>query len=418
MASIERAKTQRTGYVVRYRGPDRKPRSKTFKRRADAESFLRTVEADVIRGTWVDPNAGKILLRDWGTQWWETTVNLRPSTRARDNATYRNHIEPTFGAVPIASINHLAVRQWVAKLSASGLAPATVHKAYQVLSKILRSAVDADLLVGSPCDRVPLPRIERHEMRFLDPDGVARLANTIDPRYRALVLLGAYGGLRSGELFALRRERLDLRPVPGRRGRDCGRGRRPLPLRPTQDPRRPPIRSAAAFVVDELAAHVGEYRRRRSRVPRARGRSDSSVAVPQKNLGAGRQREPTSRHCDRTTFATPRWRCGSRRERLHMRSHDGPGTRRVRSCSTGTATCCRTPRSASRTRSTISAARAPRSARDAVVLEFPREERAKNGPEREASRSPRPAAPALNWGDASGASWNRTSDLILIRDAL
>ena len=58
------------------------------------------------------------------------------------------------------------------------------------------------------------------------------------------------------------------------------------------------------------------------------------------------------------------------------------------------------------------------SARDAIVLEFPREERAKNGPERDASRSARPAAPALTWGDVGGASWNRTSDLILIRDAL
>jgi hypothetical protein len=56
--------------------------------------------------------------------------------------------------------------------------------------------------------------------------------------------------------------------------------------------------------------------------------------------------------------------------------------------------------------------------RDAIVLPFPREERAKNGPERDASRPPRPAAPALNWGYISGASKNRTCDLILIRDAL
>jgi hypothetical protein len=57
-------------------------------------------------------------------------------------------------------------------------------------------------------------------------------------------------------------------------------------------------------------------------------------------------------------------------------------------------------------------------ARDAIVLEFPREERAKNRPERDASRPPRLAAPALTRGNLSGASWNRTSDLILIRDAL
>jgi hypothetical protein len=37
-------------------------------------------------------------------------------------------------------------------------------------------------------------------MRFLTPVEIARLADTIRPHYRALVLVGAYGGLRIGEL--------------------------------------------------------------------------------------------------------------------------------------------------------------------------------------------------------------------------
>jgi hypothetical protein len=37
-------------------------------------------------------------------------------------------------------------------------------------------------------------------MRFLNPTEVARLADVIDVRYRALVLVAAYGGLRIGEL--------------------------------------------------------------------------------------------------------------------------------------------------------------------------------------------------------------------------
>ena len=52
------------------------------------------------------------------------------------------------------------------------------------------------------------PRIERTEMRFLDMTQVATLADTIDARYRALVWVGAYGGLRAGELFGLRRVRV------------------------------------------------------------------------------------------------------------------------------------------------------------------------------------------------------------------
>ena len=46
-------------------------------------------------------------------------------------------------------------------------------------------------------------------MRFLTPEQVADLADSIDPRYQAAVLLGAYGGLRAGELFGLRARNVD-----------------------------------------------------------------------------------------------------------------------------------------------------------------------------------------------------------------
>ena len=42
------------------------------------------------------------------------------------------------------------------------------------------------------------------------PAEIARLAETIEPKYRAMVLLGAYCSLRFGELAGLRRSRIDL----------------------------------------------------------------------------------------------------------------------------------------------------------------------------------------------------------------
>jgi integrase len=98
----------------------------------------------------------------------------------------------------------------VAELSARGPAPATVQKAYQLLGKVMGAAVDAGMLAQSPCRRVPLPKVERDEMRFLTPAEVATLADAIGARYRALVLVGAYGGLRIWELAGLRRSRVDL----------------------------------------------------------------------------------------------------------------------------------------------------------------------------------------------------------------
>jgi integrase len=75
---------------------------------------------------------------------------------------------------------------------------------------VLAGAVDAGMIAQSPCRRISLPKIEREEMCFLTPVEIARLADAIRPRYRALVLVGAYGGLRIGELAGLRRARVDV----------------------------------------------------------------------------------------------------------------------------------------------------------------------------------------------------------------
>jgi integrase len=119
---------------------------------------------------------------------------------------------PPFGELPLAAIDYLTVTAWVASLTANGKAPATVVKAYQVVNKAMRAAVSAKMLPANPCHGVPLPRIETEEMRFLTPTELARLAECIDPRFRALVLVAAAAGLRLGELTGLRRHRVSLSP--------------------------------------------------------------------------------------------------------------------------------------------------------------------------------------------------------------
>jgi len=124
-------------------------------------------------------------------------TNLRPSTAARDQDYVRPYVSPRFGSMPLASIDQRDVRAWMADLSSQGLAPATVQKAYQILGKVLGAAVDAGMIPQSRCRRVPLPKVEREEMRFLTPAEAATLADAIRPAYRALVLVGAYGGFAS-----------------------------------------------------------------------------------------------------------------------------------------------------------------------------------------------------------------------------
>jgi integrase len=211
MAHIEkRTRRGRVTYRARYRDPAGREKARVFNRRVDAQRFLTEVENSKLRGTWTDPALGRVLFREWLAEWWSTTTNLRPSTRARDEMLLRRYAVPRFGNQPLAAIRQREVRAWVADLAATELAPSTVRKTYHLLGKVLAAAVDAGMIVQSPCQRVPLPKIEREEMRFLTPPEIARLADAIRPGYRALVLVGAYGGLRIGELAGLRRSRVDL----------------------------------------------------------------------------------------------------------------------------------------------------------------------------------------------------------------
>jgi integrase len=195
---------------ARYTGTDGRERSKTFARKVDADQFLAETATGMARGEWADPKLGRQRVADFYGEWWPSTGNLRPSTRSRDEGLFRVHILPRFGSRRLASVTQPEVVEWVTSLSEKGLSPATVSLCSQRLAKLFGAAVDAGYLAMSPCRRIPLPRIEREEMRFLNAEEVARLADAIDPRYKALVLVGAYGGLRIGEMAGLRRRHVDV----------------------------------------------------------------------------------------------------------------------------------------------------------------------------------------------------------------
>src|SRR5690348_2389079 len=128
MASIERRKTS-TGelrWEVRYRVGGREV-SRTFKRERDAKAYRTTVEHDELRSAAFDPRSGRITLEEWWAIWWPSTLQLRASTRARDESCWRARIRPELGALPLVKIDRATLRGWVASLSAAGLAPATVH---------------------------------------------------------------------------------------------------------------------------------------------------------------------------------------------------------------------------------------------------------------------------------------------------
>ena len=203
-------------YDVRYRGADGKERSKTFRTKKDAERYERAQQTAMERGLWVDPQKGRITLEAWAHDWQRTVVHLRPTTRRIYESNLRLHILPGLGAVELGKLTPAMLRAWLAEVTVKvgghgkPMSAASSAQAYRTLNRVLSAAVDDELLGRNPLTGIRPPRATQHEMRFLTHDEVATLAATIDPRYRAMILLAAYGGARAGELIALRRRHVDL----------------------------------------------------------------------------------------------------------------------------------------------------------------------------------------------------------------
>lgn len=208
MAHVEKRGAGR--WRARYRGPDGKERSRTFDRKVDAERFLATVEADKVRGDWVDPARQQGTVREWAERWQATTVSLEPATVAWYAAKLRNHVLPALGDFRVGALDQLAVRTWVAEMVASGAGPRTVHGAVVTLSQVLDTAMSAGAVRANATRGVKLPRNPKREMLFLNAAEVEGLAQAARPPYGTLIRFAAFSGLRAGEIGALRVGRLDL----------------------------------------------------------------------------------------------------------------------------------------------------------------------------------------------------------------
>ena len=168
------------------------------------------MEADLSRGHWNEPADVTTTVSEWGERFLAAQrPRLAVKTVALYGSLYKSCIEPTFGDTALPKIRKIDVREWAASLSARPLSPSRVRQALGLLSQILASAVDDDLLKVNPCIGVRGPRLPVTEPQILTPEEVARLAEAIRPPYGLLVELLAYGGLRIGEAFALRRRSLD-----------------------------------------------------------------------------------------------------------------------------------------------------------------------------------------------------------------
>ena len=185
-------------------------KGKTFARKRDAERFLIELESSKHHGTYLDPHLGKTTLNQWWDRYAANATHLKPTTRETYRFMASRYLLPHLGSKPLASISRLDVEGWVGRLKLDRVGSPTIRASHQVLCRVLQTATEAGVIGRNPAVGVKVPKANRAEMRFLSPAEIRRIADAVQPRYRALIRTLAYTGLRIGEAAALRVDNLDL----------------------------------------------------------------------------------------------------------------------------------------------------------------------------------------------------------------
>ncbi|WP_371793492.1 site-specific integrase [Streptomyces sp. NBC_01471] len=212
-----RIKTDRHGTGLRYRaryvGPDGTEKSKSFRdgQKRLAESWLAQIEADMTRGQYVDPRAGRITFRQYAEKWLKAQGS-EPSWVASMESQLTLHAFPHIGSRPLGSFQPEHVREWVATLEQRGIPGTYARTIYSNVRAVLSAAVDDAYLNRNPCSvrSVKQPIVERKRVEPWSAERVFAVQAGMPDRYQAMVDLGAGCGMRQSEILGVTVDAFDF----------------------------------------------------------------------------------------------------------------------------------------------------------------------------------------------------------------
>lgn len=197
-------------WQVRYDDPDGQERTRTFRRKPDAQRFLDEVTADLVTGRYVDPDAGRMTLEIFAGRWLAAQT-FDATTRETVESRIRVHVNPTLGRMQLRSIKPSTVQAWV-RGRQTDVAPSYCRLLLANLSTILAAAVDDQLIAANPCDSraVSPPKVVKGKIVPWTVERVEAVVAGHPDEYRAVPVVGSGCGLRQGETFGLAVEAVDF----------------------------------------------------------------------------------------------------------------------------------------------------------------------------------------------------------------
>ncbi|WP_168627353.1 site-specific integrase [Cryobacterium sp. BB307] len=206
-------------YQASHIGPDgeRHTAPMTYSAKVDAQAWLAAQHTLIAQGNWspaavlaAQATQKAQTLQDYAERWLRERTNsrgerLRPATIHEYRRLIAGPLAPLAPRL-LADITPAVVRTWRTDLLDTGRKTQT-SRAYGLLNAIMGTAVSDGLIALNPCT-IKGGQSTNTGRKVLPPTDAEldTILDTITPRFRALVLVAAWGGLRYGEATELRRK--------------------------------------------------------------------------------------------------------------------------------------------------------------------------------------------------------------------
>jgi integrase len=198
---------------------------KTFAKKKAADAFAATTHVEVRAGTHVADSAS-VTVAEAGKLWLTSAAaaELERSTLDQYRQHLRLHIEPVIGRTKLSQLNAPTIRAFEDKLRGKECSPVMVRYVVRSLGALLADAQERGLIVRNPVREL---RGHRHRGKggnkqdrrngklkvgvdIPTPDEIKRIIAAATGKWRPLLLLAIFTGLRASELRGLRWEDVDF----------------------------------------------------------------------------------------------------------------------------------------------------------------------------------------------------------------
>jgi integrase len=183
--------------------------SKTYKTRQEAQDWLKQMLREIDDG--LTYACTKMTLEEYLADWLITEKSvMRQSTWSYYDQLTRSYINPNIGRILLRDCRTENIQKFYNRLVNRKIGAPTIQKMHKLLRSALGNATKTGLISRNPVTYAKPPSVPFTEMKILDESQVSKfLVSIIGHKWEALFYLAITTGMRRGELLGLKWDDVD-----------------------------------------------------------------------------------------------------------------------------------------------------------------------------------------------------------------